>query len=280
MSPVSTAPSGYDSSCTAIGYEFQWIKNIGYNLIDHVEIVANGVKLQTLTGEWLKMYSYFTHDENKRRVVDQMVGNVSEMYDPANAYDRTGQYPHAVTPTGASATFPFSATAEPSIRARQLVIPLHFWFCENPGLALPLVSMQNSETFINVVLRPLNQLYTVIDVAPASPTYGTRIKPTSSQAMNLFLTPPTLSGGTLNNTINTFNPDPYLEGNFIYLTDMEMNQLAAADQTFLLKEVRHVNAEGQYGANTDINIPMFNLVTRIVFTAQRSDKMLATDWDN
>jgi hypothetical protein len=273
-------PAGYDPACTAIGYEFQWIKNIGYNLIDHVEIVANGVKLQRLTGEWLKMYSYFTHDENKRRVVDQMVGNVPEMYDPANAYDRTGQYPHAVTPTGPGTTFPYASTPEPSIRARQLVIPLHFWFCENPGMALPLVSMQNSETFINIVLRPLNQLYTVIDVAPASPTYGTRIQPTSSQAMNLFLTAPTLSGGSLTNTVNTFFADPYLEGNFIYLTDMEMNQLATADQTFLLKEVRRVNAEGQYGANTDIDIPMFNLVTRVVFTAQRSDRILTNDWDN
>ena len=280
MVPVSTAPSGYDSGCTAVGYEFQWIKNIGYNMIDHVEIVANGVKLQVLTGEWLKMYSYFTHDENKRRVVDRMVGNVTEMYDPANAYDRTGQYPHAVTPTGPGTAFPYATTPEPSIRSRQLVIPLHFWFCENPGLALPLVSMQNSETFINVVLRPLNQLYTVIDVAPASSTYGTRIQPTSSQAMNLFLTPPSLAGGSLNNTVNTFSADPYLEGNFIYLTDMEMNQLATADQTFLLKEVRHVNLEGQYGANTDIDIPMFNLVTRVVFTAQRSDKILTNDWDN
>ena len=280
MVAVSTPPSGYDSGCSAMGYEFQWIKNIGYNMIDHVEIVANGTRLQVLTGEWMKMYSYFTHDENKRRVVDRMVGNVAEMYDPANAYDRTGQYPHAVTPTGASTAFPYASTPEPSIRARQLVIPLHFWFCENPGLALPLVSMQNSETFINIVLRPLNQLYTVIDVTPSSPTYGTRIQPTSSQPMNLFLTPPSLSGGSVNNTVNTFFADPYLEGNFIYLTDMEMNQLATADQTFLLKEVRHVNAEGQFGANTDIDIPMFNLVTRVVFTAQRSDKILTNDWDN
>jgi hypothetical protein len=366
LGPNTPPPTGYDSACTAIGYEFQWIKNIGYNLIDHIEIVANGVKLQSLTGEWLKMYSYFTHDGTKRGVVDQMVGNVPEIYDPANAYDRTGQYPHAVTPTSASTVFPFSATPEPSIRARQLVIPLHFWFCENPGLALPLVSMQNSETYINVVLRPLNQLYTVIDVNPmtsaatvtnavstgsavtfttgtihglsvgtsvtlqrlqgttvqplnnvvltvtsvpttttftvaspvtissadnaqanasiqggaTNPNYGQRIQPTSSQPMNLFLTPPSLSGGTLNNTVNTFSADPHLEGNFIYLTDMEMNQLAVADQTFLLKEVRHINAEGQFGANTDIEIPMFNLVTRIVFTAQRSDKMLTNDWDN
>ena len=280
MAAVSTPPAGYDSDCTAIGYEFQWIKNIGYNLIDHVEITANGVKLQTLTGEWLKMYSYFTHDETKRRVVDRMVGNLPEMYDPANAYDRTGQYPHAVTPSVPGTAFPYATTPEPSIRARQLVIPLHFWFCENPGLALPLVSMQNSETVINVVLRPLNQLYTVIDVAPSSPTYGKRIQPTGSQAMNLFLSPPSISGGSLTNTLNTFSTDPHLEGNFIYLTDMEMNQLAAADQTFLLKEVRHVNAEGQYGANTDVIIPMFNMVTRVVFTAQRSDKILTNDWDN
>jgi hypothetical protein len=429
MAGVSAPPAGYDSGCTAMGYEFQWIKNIGYNLIDHIEIVANGTRLQVLTGEWMKMYSYFTHDENKRRIVDNMVGNVPEMYDPANAYDRTGQYPHAVTPTAASSVFPFSATPEPSIRSRQLVIPLHFWFCENPGLALPLVSMQNSEVYINIILRPLNQLYTIIDVNPgsqtaaissiantgstsifttsaahnyvvgfnvtfagpitsltgpytitavttntftcavaspsvittittatsgslsytltsvapsgnntifttstthalvanssvtitgpasslngtytivsvtsntftcalptsyngslfvtvvssANPTYGQRIRPTNSQPMNLFLSPPSLAGGNIANTVNTFFPDPYLEGNFIYLTDMEMNQLATADQTFLLKEVRYVNAEGQYGANTDINIPMFNLVTRVVFTAQRSDKILTNDWDN
>jgi hypothetical protein len=61
---------------------------------------------------------------------------------------------------------------------------------------------------------------------------------------------------------------------------MEMNQLAAADQTFLLKQVRLTHVEGQYGANTDIQIPMFNMVTRIVFAAQRSDKLLTNDWDN
>jgi hypothetical protein len=98
--------------------------------------------------------------------------------------------------------------------------------------------------------------------------------------MSLFLSPPTLSGGSITNTVTSFFADPYLEGNFIYLTDMEMNQLATADQTFLLKEVRHVNAEGQFGANTDILIPMFNMVTRVVFSAQRSDKILTNDWDN
>ena len=280
MKAVTTPPSGYDANCTAMGYEFQWIKNIGYNLIDHVDIVMNGVVIQSMTGEWLKMYSYMTHDAAKRSVVDQMVGNVKEVYDPANAYDRTNQYPHAVTPISLPTTMPFTTTPEPSIRSRQLVVPLHFWFCENPGLALPLVSLQNSEVFINVTLRPLNQLYSIIDVAPTSLTYGQRIQPTGSYPMGMFLTAPNTSGVSSQPLVTTFFANPYLEGNFIYLTDMEMNQLAAADQTFLLKQVRLTQVEGQYGPNTDIQVPMFNMVTRIVFAAHRSDKLLTNDWDN
>jgi hypothetical protein len=71
-----------------------------------------------------------------------------------------------------------------------------------------------------------------------------------------------------------------VEGTFIYLTEVEMNQLARADQTFLVKTVQYVNKEGQFGGNTDLEIPMFNLVTRIVFATQRSDRILVNDWDN
>jgi hypothetical protein len=283
LSYLGTAapPAGYDQRSNSIGYEFQWIDNIGYNLIDHVEITANGQVLQRLTGEWLKFYSYLTHDPNKRKLVDQMVGNVPEMSDPANAYDRTGQYPHAVTPLNQPGGIPNTKTPEPSIRSRQLVIPLHFWFCENPGMALPLVSMQNSDVFINVTYRPLNQLYTVIDVKPTSSTYGTRIRPnTPDYAIGRFLSPPTLSGGISNTSLTSFFPDPYLEGNFIYLTEMEMAQLASADQTFLVKTVTYTNNPGQYGGNSDVLIPFFNLVTRIVWSSQRSDKILTNDWDN
>jgi hypothetical protein len=71
-----------------------------------------------------------------------------------------------------------------------------------------------------------------------------------------------------------------VEGNFIYLTEMEMNQLARADQTFLIKTIKYVEKQGQFGGNTDLEIPMFNLVTRIIFLSQRTDRILANDWDN
>lgn len=273
------APSGYDVRTNSIGYEFQWIPNIGYNLIDHVNITMNGQVIQSLRGEWLKMYSYMTHDANKRSVVDQMVGNIPEVYDPAHAYDRNGQYPHAITPITLPASAPRTKTPEPSIRSRQLVIPLHFWFCENPGLALPLVSLQNAEVYIDVTLRQLSDLYTVVDVDSTSLTFGQRVRPIN-YPLSLFLSPPLSTGLPSNTALTTWFPDPYIEGNFIFLTEMEMNQLARADQTFLVKTVKYVNKEGQFGGNTDLEIPMFNLVTRIVFSSQRSDRMLLNDWDN
>jgi hypothetical protein len=273
-----TAP-GYDPRSNSMGYEFQWIKNIGYNLIDSVELTMNGQVIQRMSGEWMKLYSYLTHDANKRLVIDQMVGNVPALYDPANAYDRQNQYPNAIAVSDLPAATPRTRIPEPSIRGRQLIIPLHFWFCENPGQALPLTSLQNTDVYINVTLRGLTDLYTVIDTTPTSPTFGTRVKPTLFP-LQLFLSPPLITGLPSNPTVTTWIPDFHIEANYIYLTEMEMNQLAKADQTFLIKTVKHIGKENQFGGNTDLEIPMFNLVTRIIFQSQRSDRRLVNDWDN
>jgi len=133
--------------------------------------------------------------------------------------------------------------------------------------------------FIEVTLRNLNDLYTVVDVTPGTTTYGTRVSP-ENYPLQLFLSPPTATGLPSNPTVATFFPDPYIEANFIYLTEMEMNQLARADQTFLVKTVNYISKEGQFGGNTDLELPMFNLVTRIVFAAPRSDRLGVHDWDN
>ena len=49
---TTTPPSSYGAGSTitgnAIGYEFQWIENIGYNMIDHISLTMNGQEIQRL----------------------------------------------------------------------------------------------------------------------------------------------------------------------------------------------------------------------------------------
>jgi hypothetical protein len=48
-----------------------------------------------------------------------------------------------------------------------LYIPLQFWFCTNPGLALPLIALQYHEVKINLDLRPIDEcLWAVSTLAP------------------------------------------------------------------------------------------------------------------
>jgi hypothetical protein len=147
IQPVSSSPL-LAPDATGIGYEFQWIKNIGYNMIRSVSVLLNGTAIVTHRGEWMKLYSYITHSANRRKIIDKMVGNVPELYDPANAFNRRNQYPHSITNL---------KPAEPSISGRDLVIPLHFWFCEMIGNALPLIALQHSEIGFIIELKNVYQ---------------------------------------------------------------------------------------------------------------------------
>lgn len=285
-SPVSPITPGVhpevNALADAIGYEFQWVRNLGYNMINYVAIVINGQEIVRHTGEWMKLYANTKFDGNKKNVLDQMMGNVPELYDPANAFDRVNQYPHAIS----SAV----SYAEPSIPGRELRIPLHFWFCENVGAALPLVALQHSEVEIVVELKNMYQLFTILDVRDSDPdgTFGTRIAPDPSSTeftINRFLSPPLYVNPTapiqvLNPDLRTWSLNPFIEANYIFLTDVELAHIAKGDHSFPIHQIDSKETFGQHGPSNDLELTMHNLCTRIVWVAQRSDRALQNDYDN
>jgi hypothetical protein len=270
-------PPNINPGATAIGYEFQWIKNIGYNMINHVAILVNGQEIVRHTGEWMKLYAETKFNGTKKAVLNNLVGNIPEVYDPANAHDRLNQYPHAIsTPTN---------LAEPSIPGRVLTVPLHFWFCEDIGSALPLIALQHSEVELVVELKNMYQLFTVLDVRQASSTFNTRIAPDSSTPtfqMNMFLSPPTATAPIqpTNPTLALWNLNPFVEANYVFITDAELAHIAKSDHSFMVRQIDVKSTEGQYGTSNDLEMVMRNLCTRIVWVAQRSDRALLNDYDN
>ena len=276
---TSPALPNLSVNSNGIGYEFQWVRNIGYNMIKYVSVLINGQEIVRHTGEWMKVHAAMKFDANKKAILDTMVGNVPELYDPANAYDRLNQYPHAISLSD-------TQLAEPSIYGRTLTIPLHFWFCESVGSALPLIALQHSEVEIVVELRNMYELFTLRDVRSSSfDTFGTRIAPDASNSLftiNNFLSPPTatIPVSPTNPTLASWNLNPFIEANYIFVTDTELAHIAKTDHAFKLTQIDAKETYGQYGASNDLELTMRNLCTRIVWMAQRNDRALQNDYDN
>lgn len=282
VSPVTQTHPNLNANSNAIGYKFNWIRNIGYNMINYVAVLINGQEIVRHTGEWMKIYADTKFNGTKKAILNQMVGNVPEIYDPANAYGRLNQYPHSISTS--------TSLAEPSIASRVLTIPLHFWFCEEVGKALPLIALQQSEVEIVVDLKNMYQLFTTLDVRETmsgSPNsnFGIRIAPDSSSTtfqMNNFLSPPSYSMTPTpsNSVLSTWSLDPYIEANYIWLNDPELIHIAKTEHSFIVTQVDVTSTFGAYGASNDMELTMRNLCTQIVWVAQRSDRDALNDYDN
>ena len=246
-------------------------------MINYVAVTINGSEIVRHTGEWMKLYSHLKFDANKKKTLNELVGNTPELYDPANAFDRINQYPHSISRS--------TALAAPSIPGRVLTIPLHFWFCETIGNALPLIALQHSEVQIVVDLKNMHQLFTVRDVRESSATFGKRIAPpltTDSFSMSHFLSPPTYANSTVpvNPTLVSWNMQPFIEATFIFVSDAEMAHIASSDHSFMLTQIDIREAHGQHGPSNDLDLIMRNLCTRVIWVAQRNDRMTYNDYDN
>jgi hypothetical protein len=261
-----------NNQSNAIGYEFQWIENIGYNMINYVSLTINGQEIVRHTGEWMKLYAALKYNQNKKALNNELVGNVAELNDPANAFDRINQYPHSISSS--------TKTAEPSIHGRVLTIPFHFWFCENVGTALPLVALQQSDVEIVVELKNMYSLFTVLDTNPNSTTFGSRIVPSNTLPMSTFLSPPTRTGVPVNSSLQTWNIVPFIEANYIFLHESELAHIAKTDHSFIITQVDLVSTFGQYGPSNDLELMLRNLCTRVVWVCQRIDRAALNDYDN
>lgn len=280
-SPVVPIISETPTDPDAIGYEFEWIRNVGYNMINYVAVLINGQEIVRHTGEWMKIYANLKFDANKKAILDELVGNVPEMYDPANAFGRINQYPHAISTS--------TTSAAPSIRGRVLTIPLHFWFCESIGSALPLIALQHSEVEFVVELKNVYQLFTVRDIrqtinSEPNPAFGIRAAcplTTDLFSMSHFLSPPTLNPTIpVNPNLLFWKMNPFIECNFIFVSDAEMAHIASTDHSFVVTQIDVREVQKQHGPSNDMDLHMRNLCTRVVWVGQRSDRYLKNDYDN
>jgi hypothetical protein len=122
---------------------FQWIENLGEYLVYSAEITVEGQQLDIQYSRWLNIFAQLTINKSRRHSYNKMIGNTADMTNP-NPYQGS-----------------FAPNTPPTIHGRRLYIPLPFWFCLNPGLAIPLIALQYTELYVNIEFRRFNDLFTM-----------------------------------------------------------------------------------------------------------------------
>ena len=272
-----TNPDGSTSYTDWAPYEFQWIDNLGAQIIEKVTIHCGNQKLQEYSGRYILASAQRDFNAQKLSLFNEMIGNTAQFNDPANYGARVNSYPNAFYTTSA-------AGAQPSITGQTLYIPLGAWFNLKTQQAFPLVSLQYNELQISVTFRPINQWFTIRDVMDYTnnfPIVAPNFNQFYMQFYRFLQTPPdeVLSPTSYVDTRTIWNADINLNCSYCFLSNDESQLFAKNEQKYLFKQVYekpYYNITGQ----NKISIDSIGMVISWMFYLQRSDVNLRNQWSN
>jgi hypothetical protein len=258
-------------------YEFKWIENIGALMISNITITCGNQTLQQFSGNYLLSAAQRDFSGEKLALFNQMIGNIPELNDPANAFNRRNMYPNAFYTEAYSGP-------EPSIRGRTLYVPLNSWFQYKTQMAFPLVALQYNELHINVTFRPINQMFQIRDIMDSVNNYP-YVAPNFNiyyMQMYRFLQPPPdqeIGFTSYADTRSVWNPDIHLNCTYCFLSNDESRMFALNEQVYLFKQVYEQSFFNVTGANK-VQVNSISMVADWMFYFQRSDANVRNEWSN
>lgn len=123
---------------TGSGVYARWLDYIGEQMIAQVEVEIGGQRIERQYGDFMHIWNQLTMPAEQERNYWKMIGN-------------TTQLTFITDPSFAEVDGPCDAAAprqvcQPrnALPETTLYIPLQFWFCTNPGLALPLIALTSA----------------------------------------------------------------------------------------------------------------------------------------
>ena len=220
------------------GKAFRWLNWMGHVLIKTVEIEIGGQRIDKHCGDWLHVWNELTQTAGHALGYANMVGNSPGM---TKLYTN---YP-AGSPQNVAGT-------DIVVPGKILYVPLQFWFCRNPGLALPLIALQYHEVKINLELRDAREMYwcgTFDGTAYVADPTGSSVGTLSLAQTSLYV-------------------------DYVFLDTEERKRFAQVSHEYLIEQSQYVDE------STTITNPKTKLVfnhpcKELIFVAQRDD--LVTD---
>jgi len=214
---------------------FRWLNWVGHVLIKDIEISIGGQKIDKHYGEWLHIWNELSQSSSKAPGYAEMVGNVPKL-----------------TQIYSSNT---DSTTQNKSPEYMLYVPLQFWFCRNPGMAIPLIALQYSDIVVTINFRELNEC--IWANKQTSSSYN------SSSGKDVFSTIPSISGSDSSGTGTT---NLYVD--YIYLDTDERRRFSQVQHEYLIEQLQFNGNDTLTTTTNNIKLNFTHPVKEIIWVVQ------------
>ena len=224
----------------------RWLDFPGEQLIQSVEVEIGGQRIDRQYGDWMHIWNQLTLSKEQERGYYKMVGN-------------TTQLTYLTDPGFAEVDGPCDTTAPKQVCAPRnalpettLYVPLQFWYCRNPGLALPLIALQYHEVKINLDLRPIDECLWAVESLDSST--GTTA-PKVTKAYNQSLVAASL----------------YVD--YVFLDTDERRRMAQNPHEYLIEQLQFTGDESVGSSSNKIKLNFNHPCKELVWVVQPDENV-------
>ena len=218
----------------------RWLDFPGEQMISQVEVEIGGQRIDRQYGDWMHLWNQLTLSKEQERGYFKMVGN-------------TTQLTFICDPSFSAVDGPCSSSAPTQVcEPRQalpettLYVPFQFWYCRNPGLALPLIALQYHEVKINLDIRPIDECLWAV----ASITTGVTGSQRVTAAYNQSLVAASL----------------YVD--YVFLDTDERRRMAQNPHEYLIEQLQFTGDESVGSSSNKIKLNFNHPCKELIFVVQ------------
>ena len=281
-----TLPDIYSS----IDNKFKWIDSIGTSIINYVKFYINDTLIEKIEGEYISIYFNNLLSDDKLNTYNQIIGNIDDVKRTRGKVDNkyfAGKFNQNI----------------PTIIGRKIIVPIPLWFTKYRGQELPLISLDKSKIQVEIELKAINKLYTVIEkkqliLENSLDIDGNVIDHSGEQKIgknNEIL----YDNNTINHeqrkapikktdeikyflesNENNFWPlKPKLNIEYVYLDEQERKIIKSIDHQYLIERVQNSEFIGLYNDEI-IELRLFNPTKELYIVPYRDDVMENNQFTN
>jgi hypothetical protein len=257
------------------GVYARWLDYPGEQLVAQVEVEIGGQRIDRQYGDWMHIWNQLTMTSEQHRGYFKMIGNTTQLTfitDPS--FSEVDGPCDSLAPRQVCA--PRNALPETT-----LYVPLQFWFCTNPGLALPLIALQYHEVKINLDIRPIDEcLWAVTTLSCNSNAYANN----STGSLNIAGGP----GGPGNPAVAGYTANQYAAGrpvpaaiaynqslvaaslyvDYVFLDTDERRRFAQNPHEYLISQLQFTGDESVGSSSNKIKLNFNHPVKELIWVVQ------------